>query len=77
MIFTGLAKAVRQFQVVQAKDRSITLRLVPDETFTDMDREAIRARCREYLGQLPVRIEEVQTIAERANGKRQVVVVEA
>jgi phenylacetate-CoA ligase len=77
VIFTGLAKAVRQFQVVQAKDRSITLRLVPDESFTEMDREAIRARCREYLGQLPVRIEEVRTIAERANGKRQVVVVEA
>jgi phenylacetate-CoA ligase len=77
VIFTELANAVRQFQVVQSTDRSITLKLVPDRSFTDGDRENIRARCRQYLGDVPVRIEEVQAIPERANGKRQVVIVEA
>jgi phenylacetate-CoA ligase len=77
VIFTELADAVRQFQVVQYKDQSITLRLVPDETFTEGDRQGIRARCHQYLGDVPVRIEEVQAIAERSNGKRQVVIVEA
>jgi phenylacetate-CoA ligase len=77
VIFTELADAVRQFQVVQASDRSITLRLVLDPSFTEAHRSGIRARCRQYLGDLPLQIEEVQSIAEHANGKRQVVIAEA
>jgi phenylacetate-CoA ligase len=76
VIFTELAAAVRQFQVVQAVDRSITLKLVADPTFSEADRMKIRAGCSRYLGDTPIRIEEVQAIPERSNGKRQVVVVE-
>jgi phenylacetate-CoA ligase len=77
ILFTQLADAVRQFQVVQSTDRSITLTVVPDRTFTEGERETIRARCRQYLGDVAVRIEEVQGIPDRANGKRQLVRVES
>jgi phenylacetate-CoA ligase len=76
IIFTELAASVRQFQVVQAVDRSITLKLVADHAFTEADRLKIRLGCTKYLGDTPVRIEEVPEIAERANGKRRIVVVE-
>ena len=76
VLFTQLADTVRQFQVVQSADRSVTLSVVPDSGFTEAVRETIRARCRQYLGDVQVRIDEVPGIPDRANGKRQLVRVE-
>ncbi len=77
VIFTEFADAVRQFQVVQTRDLSVTLTVVPDEIFTDGQRAEIRARCLRYLGDVPLHIVEADTIPDRPNGKRQVVVVES
>jgi phenylacetate-coenzyme A ligase PaaK-like adenylate-forming protein len=77
IIFTEMADVVRQFQVVQAVDRSVTIKIVPAATFQPDDVQRIRRRCSDYLGSTPVRVEEVATIPDRKNGKRQLVVVEA
>jgi phenylacetate-CoA ligase len=77
IIFTEMADVVRQFQVVQAVDRSVTIKIVPAATFKPEDVQRIRRRCSDYLGSTPVRVEEVATIPDRKNGKRQLVVVEA
>ena len=77
IIFTEMADVVRQFQVVQAVDRSVTIKIVPAETFKPDDVQRIRRRCSDYLGSTPIRVEEVATIPDRKNGKRQLVVVEA
>jgi phenylacetate-CoA ligase len=77
IIFTEMADVVRQFQVVQSADRSVTVKIVPAETFRPEDRQRIRRRCSDYLGTTPVTVQEVATIPDRQNGKRQLVVVEA
>jgi hypothetical protein len=77
IVFTEMADLVRQFQVVQAADRSVTIKIVPAETFKPDDVLRIRRRCSDYLGSTPVRVEQVATIPDRKNGKRQLVVVEA
>jgi phenylacetate-CoA ligase len=77
VIFTEMADVVRQFQVVQSADRSVTVRIVPDEKFKPEDHQRILRRCSEYLGSTPVAVREVSTIPDRQNGKRQLLVVEA
>jgi phenylacetate-CoA ligase len=41
---------VARFQVHQAKDRAITLRLVPGEGYTEATAQRIEAKVREFLG---------------------------
>jgi phenylacetate-CoA ligase len=77
IIFTEMADLVRQFQVVQSVDRSVTVKIVPSEKFRPEDRQRIRRRCSDYLGSTPVIVQEVAAIPDRQNGKRQLVVVEA
>jgi hypothetical protein len=50
---------------------------VPAETFKPDDVQRIRRRCSDYLGSTPVTVEQVATIPDRKNGKRQLVVVDA
>lgn len=78
MFASALAASVKQFQAVQRKDGSITLKLVP-EANARLDEgalETIRATCRDYLKGVDVQTEIVGEIPLTKGGKRQVVVVE-
>ena len=76
VLFTALASAVRQFQVVQHKDRSVTLRVVPGEAFNAAILEETRRECGRFLKGVEVRVEKVQEIALTAAGKHRVSIVE-
>ncbi len=76
IIFTALASAVRQFQVVQHKDRSVTLRVIPGEGFNAAILEETRRECGRFLKGVEVRIEKVEAIALTAAGKHRVSIVE-
>ena len=76
VVIAHMAHAIRQFQVVQHKDRSVTLRLAPTATFDARIEAALRGTWEKYLGGVPVRLELVTDIPVAASGKRQVVIVE-
>jgi phenylacetate-CoA ligase len=78
LAFSPLAAAVRQFQAVQHRDGSITVKLVPaaggELPQSTIDRVA--RSCARYLPGVPVLFETVADIPATATGKRRVVVVE-
>src|SRR5213075_405882 len=76
VVIAHLAHAIRQFQVVQHKDRSVTLKVVPTETFDASVEAVLRATWERYLSGVPVRLEKVDDIPLTATGKRRVAVVE-
>ena len=76
VVIAHIAHAIRQFQVVQHKDRSVTLRVAPTSTFDGSIEATLRATWERYLTGVPVRLEMVDDIAASPSGKRQVVVVE-
>jgi phenylacetate-CoA ligase len=76
VVIAHIAHAIRQFQVVQHKDRSVTLRVAPTSTFDGSIEATLRATWERYLAGVPVRLELVNDIAASPSGKRQVVVVE-
>ncbi len=76
VVIAHLAHAIRQFQVVQRKDRSVTLRVVPTPTFDASIEGVLRATWQKYLAGVPVTLELVDELPIAASGKRQVVVVE-
>jgi phenylacetate-CoA ligase len=77
VVIAHIAHAIRQFQVVQHKDRSVTLRVAPTATFDASIEATLRATWERYLQGVPVRLELCDDIATSPSGKRQVVVVEA
>jgi phenylacetate-coenzyme A ligase PaaK-like adenylate-forming protein len=74
--FVDLAAAVRQYQAVQRRDGSLTLRLVPTPAFDGSVRARIHHHCNHYLPGVPVRLELVDAIEPAAGGKRRFIVVE-
>ena len=76
MFASLLASRVKQFQVVQHADRSITLRLVPSAPIDEAADRQIRETCRAYLKGVEVRTQLVDDIPPGKSGKRQVVIVE-
>jgi phenylacetate-CoA ligase len=76
VMVVSLGDAVRQFQAVQHKDRSVTLRIVPSPSFDDGKRQLVHDIARRYLAGLPFNLETVGEIPTLPGGKRQVVVVE-
>jgi phenylacetate-CoA ligase len=76
VVIAHLAHAIRQFQVVQHKDRSVTLRVAPTATFDAGIEAVLRATWERYLAGVPVTLELVTDLPISASGKRQVVVVE-
>ena len=76
VVIAHLAHAIRNFQVVQHRDRSITLRLVPTETFDAGIENILRQTWEHYLAGVPVTIERVAEIPIAQSGKRRVVTVE-
>ncbi len=76
VMFSTLGYTVRQFQAVQHKDRSVTLRVVPNEMFDAGARKIVQDQAGKYLPGLPFKLEIVKEIATSPSGKRHVVVVE-
>src|SRR4029079_16611874 len=76
LIFTPLAQAVRRFQVVQHRDRSVTMRVIRGEDTSDKPIEEARRTMRACVKAVDVRIEEVNELEATATGKRRIVVVE-
>ncbi len=75
-LFLELASAVRQCQIVQRRDLTLTVRIVPTPEFDGSARERIQSHCDHYLPRVPVKIELVDAIEPGAGGKRRFVVVE-
>ncbi len=75
-MFASLADTVREFQIVQARDRSITVRVIPTERFSTSTETSIRKTHEAHFGSVPLRIEKVAEIPLTSAGKRQPVVVE-
>ncbi|MBI4508368.1 MAG: phenylacetate--CoA ligase family protein [Deltaproteobacteria bacterium] len=76
LIFSPLASTVRQYQAIQHKNGSLTVRVVPTPRFDETALEHVLKNCHKYLKGLPVHVERVTDIPPEANGKRRVVVVE-
>jgi phenylacetate-CoA ligase len=76
VVIAHLAHAIRQFQVAQHKDRSVTLRIVPTASFSDAIETTLRETWQKYLPGVKVTIERVADIPLAKSGKRQVVSVE-
>lgn len=76
VVIAHLGHAIRQFQVVQHKDRSVTLRVAPTATFDAGIEGTLRATWERYLPGVAVRLDLVDQIPVLPSGKRQVVVVE-
>jgi phenylacetate-CoA ligase len=76
MFASVLASSVREFQAVQHKDSSITLRLVPTKPLDEQAQALIRSTCKTYLKGIEVKTEIVSEIPLTKGGKRQPVVVE-
>jgi phenylacetate-CoA ligase len=77
LAFSPLADAVRQFQAVQHRDGSITVKVVPAGAELPSTALAhVEKSCAKYLPGLAVRFEAVADIPATRTGKRRVVVVE-
>jgi phenylacetate-CoA ligase len=76
VVIAHLAHAIRQFQVVQHKDKSVTLRVAPTSTYGPDIEAVLRQTWERYLAGVKVSLELVPDIPVAASGKRQVVVVE-
>jgi phenylacetate-CoA ligase len=77
VLFSTLADKVRRFQVVQRKDRSIDLKLVPGSAFDDSLLEVVRRNCGTFLPGVDLRTELVPDIPVGPSGKLRVVMVES
>jgi phenylacetate-CoA ligase len=76
LIFSVLAKTVRQFQAVQHKDGSITLRVIPTKDLDDVAMDHIRKNCEKYLKGVRVTVERVDDMPVSKSGKRRPVIIE-
>jgi phenylacetate-CoA ligase len=77
ILFVPLATAANQFQVLQRKDRSVVLRVVPKNGKLDAPAEKLaRDFVAKYLPGCPFEIEQVPDIPSTSAGKRRLVVVE-
>ena len=76
VVIAHLAHGIRQFQAVQHKDRSVTLRVAPTSTYDGQIEAVLRQTWERYLQGIKVSLELVDDIPVSASGKRQVVVVE-
>lgn len=76
IVLTALSTGVRQWQAVQHRDGSVTLRLVPTSALDqEMRRKIVEATAR-YLAGVPLQLEEVPEIPATQAGKRPLVLVE-
>jgi phenylacetate-CoA ligase len=76
VLFASMAHKVRQFQVVQRKDRAIDLRIVPAPLFDNALLDIVKNNCARFLPGVELRTQIVPELAAERNGKLRVVVVE-
>jgi len=76
VLFAELADKVRQFQVVQRRDRAIDLKIVPLASFDDAQLEFVRKHCTKHIPGITLRTELVAELNPDRGGKLRVVVVE-
>ena len=77
VLFAGLAHKIREFQVVQRKDRAIDLKLVPTSAFDDGLLEQLRSHCGKHIPGVELRTEIVTQLIPDRGGKLRVVTVES
>jgi len=77
VLFASLAHKVREFQVVQRRDRAIDLKLVPTGQFDDALLEQLRAHCGRHIPGVELRTEIVTQLTPDRSGKLRVVTVES
>ncbi len=75
-LFVSLATAVRRYQVVQRRDRSLLVRIVPAPSFDESAREQIRRHVDRYLPGISTTIETVDAIEPGPAGKRRFIIRE-
>jgi phenylacetate-CoA ligase len=75
-VFYDVSDAVRQFQVVQHRDSSVTIRLVEAEQLPTSALAQIRGSARRLLAGIDVRVEVVPELPRNAAGKHKLVIVE-
>jgi phenylacetate-CoA ligase len=76
VMFSVMGGKVRQFQVVQRRDGSVSLRIVPEADFDAALLATIEHNCAKFLRGVRVEIQLVDAIPVEKNGKLRVVVVE-
>jgi phenylacetate-CoA ligase len=77
VLFSTLADKVRRFQVVQRRDRSVELKLVPGIAFDESLLDVVRRNCGKFLPGVVLRTEVVPDIPVPPSGKQRVVMVES
>jgi phenylacetate-CoA ligase len=77
VLFAALAHKVREFQVVQRRDRAIDLKLVPTSAFDDGLLEQLRRHCRQHIPGVELRTHVVPELTADRSGKLRVVTVES
>ena len=76
VLFAEIAHKVRQFQVVQRRDRAIDLKIVPTSAFESSLLDQVRSHCDKFIPGVTLRTELVTELNPDAGGKLRVVVVE-
>jgi phenylacetate-CoA ligase len=77
VLFAGLADRVREFQVVQRRDRAIDVNMVPTSSADDSLLELVRRHCRRFIPGVVLRAQLVPELNLDPSGKRRVVKVES
>lgn len=77
VLFAALAHQIREFQVVQRKDRAIDLKLVPSGAFDSALLDQLRAHCAKHLPNVELRTQIVDRLIPDRSGKLRVVSVES
>jgi phenylacetate-CoA ligase len=77
VLFAAMADKVRQFQVVQRRDRAIDLKIVPTSSFDAPLLDALKRHSAKFLPGVELRAELVAELAPDRGGKLRVVVVES
>lgn len=77
VLFASLAHKVREFQVVQRKDRAIELKIVPTHLFDDALLADLRNHCCAHIPGVELRTQIVSQLTPDRGGKLRVVAVES
>lgn len=76
VLMLPLAEAVQQYQAIQHKDRSLTVKIVPTPKFDEFARRLIMESLERTIRGIPIAVELTDHIPASASGKRRPVIVE-
>jgi len=76
LMMNTIGAALKQFQIVQHADGSITLRIVPAKNFRTESTQALLQHCREMVRGLSITVSLVDSLPPDKTGKKRVVLVE-